>query len=156
MTAVTAQELDPELELVIERVFDAPRELVFKAWTDPRLALNWWGPRDYPARNVEMDVKPGGKWRCCLRSAETGEELWHGGVFREVVPPRRLVFTFSWEEDGERGHETLVTITFAEERGNTRMRLRQAPFDTADNRDSHRGGWNSALDRLAEFVPSKS
>ena len=75
--------------LVITRVFDAPRELVFKLWTDPDHAVNWWGPRDYPAADVHMDVRPGGAWRGCLRSPETGKELWHGGVFREVVPPSR-------------------------------------------------------------------
>jgi uncharacterized protein YndB with AHSA1/START domain len=96
--------------LVITRIFDAPRELVFKLWTDPDHAMKWWGPRDYPAKYLDMDVRPGGAWRSCLRSPESGEELWHGGVFREVVPPYRLEFTFAWDEDGERGFETVVTV----------------------------------------------
>jgi uncharacterized protein YndB with AHSA1/START domain len=104
-----------ERELVITRVFDAPRELVFKAWTDPRHAIKWWGPRDYPATHLEMDVRPGGTWRKHLTSTQTGKELRQRGVFREVVAPERLVFTYAWEEEGERGLETLVTVTLAEQ-----------------------------------------
>ena len=137
-----------ERELVITRTFDAPRELVFQAWTDPHHAREWWGPVNYPARHVEMDVRPGGAWRMCLRSTEGKPELWQGGVFREVVAPERLVFTFAWEEEGERGMETLVTVTFAEAGGKTRMTFRQTPFQSVEERDGHDWGWNSAFDRL--------
>ncbi len=115
--ATTASQLnaDPaERTLVITRVFDAPRELVFKAWTDKQHAMMWWGPKHHPATQVDMDVRPGGRWRHCLKSVETGKDLWHRGSFLEVVPPERLVFTFAWEEAGERGLETLVTVTFEE------------------------------------------
>src|SRR5262245_57063230 len=108
-------------ELVIKRVFDAPRELVFKMWTDPRHTANWWGPRNYPSRHVQMDVRPGGKWRHRLESTEGDKDLWLGGVYREIVPPERLVFTFAWEEEGERGMETVVTVTFDEQDGKTLM-----------------------------------
>lgn len=137
-----------EQELVITRTFDAPRALVFEAWIDPRHAINWWGPRDYPATHMEIDARPGGRWRHRLRSTADGRELWHDGVFREVVPPERLVFTFSWEEEGERGLENLVTVTFAEEGGRTRMTFRQTPFRSADERAGHEGGWTSTFDRL--------
>jgi uncharacterized protein YndB with AHSA1/START domain len=139
-------------ELVITRVFDAPRSLVFKAWTDPKHISNWWGPRHHPATQLEMDVRPGGVWRNCLKSTETGEELWHGGIFREVVEPERLVFTFAWDEAGERGAETVVTVTFAEENGRTRMTLRQAPFQSIEQRDGHGGGWSSTFDRLEDHL----
>jgi uncharacterized protein YndB with AHSA1/START domain len=92
-----------ERELVITRVFDAPRDLVFKAWTDPRQAVQWWGPRNYPAAHLEMDVRPGGAWRGRLRSIADDRELPLGGVFREIVAPERVVFTFAWNEEGERG-----------------------------------------------------
>ena len=141
-----------ERELVITRVFDAPRDLIFRAWTDPRQAVQWWGPRDYPATHLEMDVRPGGAWSGRLRSTESGEELRLGGVFREVVAPERVVFTFAWDEEGERGLETLVTVTFAEEEGKTRMTFRQVPFQSIEERDGHRGGWTSSFDRLAEHV----
>ena len=141
-----------ERELVITRVFNAPRELVFKMWTDPVHMAKWWGPRDHPAVSVKLEAKPGGRWRHCLRSVETGADLWHHGEFREVVPPERLVFTFVWEEDGERGIENLVTITFAEQSGKTLMTFRQAPFQSDAERDGHRGGWTSAFDRLDEHL----
>jgi uncharacterized protein YndB with AHSA1/START domain len=142
-------------ELVITRVFNAPRELVFKAWANPSHAKNWWGPRDYPATHLEMDVRPAGAWRNCLRSTATGEELWQGGVFREVVAPERLVFTFAWEEEGERGLETLVTVTFAEGDGKTLMTFRQAPFQSDEERDGHRGGWTSTFDRLDDQLAKR-
>jgi uncharacterized protein YndB with AHSA1/START domain len=148
----TAARAPADEVLVITRVFDAPRELVFKLWTDPGHAVNWWGPRDYPATYFDIDVRPGGAWRGCLRSAETGKELWHGGVFREVVPPYRLVFTFAWDEDGERGFETVVTVEFAEKDGKTLMTFRQAPFPSVKERDGHQGGWTSTFDRLVEYL----
>jgi uncharacterized protein YndB with AHSA1/START domain len=141
-----------ERELVITRVFDAPRELVFTAWTDPRQAKSWWGPKDYPATHLEMDVRPGGAWRGRLRSIDSGKELGLGGVFREVVAPERVVFTFAWDEEGERGLETLVTVTFAEQKGKTLMTFRQVPFQSVEERDGHRGGWTSSFDRLEDYV----
>ena len=145
-----AAESAQKLELTITRVFDAPRALVWQAWTDPEQLMKWWGPERHPATHLAMDVRPGGVWRNCLRSVETGQDLWHHGRFREVVPMERLVFTFTWEEDGERGVETVVTITFAEQGGQTLMTLHQAPFQSDFQRDDHDGGWNSAFDRLAE------
>ncbi len=144
-----------ERELVITRTFDAPRSLVFRAWTDSRHAARWWGPRDHPAIQMTMDVRPGGRWRGCLRH-EDGTELWLGGVYREVAPPERLVFTFTWEEDGERGLETLVTVTFAEQKGKTLMTFRQGPFRSAEQRDGHRYGWSSTFDRLDEYLAQQT
>ncbi|MFA6239947.1 MAG: SRPBCC domain-containing protein [Candidatus Hydrogenedentales bacterium] len=142
-------------ELVITRVFDAPRELVFKAWTDPDLAKNWWGPRNYPAKHLEMDARPGGAWRALLKSTENQKDLWHGGVFREVVEPDRVAFTFAWEEAGERGLETLVTVTFAEHDRKTHMKFHQAPFRSGGERDGHHGGWTSCFDRLDDLMASQ-
>lgn len=138
--------------LVIERVFDAPRALVWKAWTDGAHAMNWWGPRNHPARHIEIDARVGGRWRICLRSTEDGRDLWHGGVFREVVAPERLAFTFAWDEEGERGNENVVTLTFTEQDGRTLMTMHQAPFWSDDERDGHQGGWGSAFDRLDDLL----
>lgn len=138
--------------LVITRLFEAPPELVFRLWTDPVHALRWWGPRDHPSTRMAMDVRPGGAWRGCLVAVADGRELWHGGRFLEVDPPRRLVFTFAWEEEGERGMETTVAIDFLAEAGRTRMILRQTPFQSLAERDGHDGGWNSAFDRLDEYL----
>lgn len=141
-------------ELVITRVFAAPRALVWKMFTEIEHALAWGGPRDYPMINLEADLRPGGKWRGCLRAKESGEELWQGGVYREVVPPERLVYTFAWdEESGNSPNETLITITFAEEGADkTKMTFRQAPFASDESRDGHRAGWNSAFDRLVDYL----
>ena len=142
--------------LVLTRIIDAPRDLVFRAWSEPEQMRRWAGPRGFTATHVEQDGRPGGAWRLCLREDATGRELWQGGVFREIVPPERLVFTFAWDqEDGTRGPETLVTITFAEHAGRTTMVFRQAVFNTQANRDGHQGGWSSAFDRLEELVARK-
>lgn len=79
-------------ELVITRVLDAPRRVVFKAWTDPAQAVRWWGPRGFTTHSCTMDVQPGGACSLCMRSPE-GVEHWRHGVYREVVEPERLVFT---------------------------------------------------------------
>jgi uncharacterized protein YndB with AHSA1/START domain len=142
-----------ERELVITRVIDAPRELVFKAWTDPVHTKHWMGPRGFTATHLEQDLRPGGAWRTCLRPDDGGRDLWQDGIYREVVEPERLVFTFAWDgENGQRGHETLVTITFAEEPGKTMMTLHQAIFESVERRDGHRGGWTSSFDRLVEHL----
>jgi uncharacterized protein YndB with AHSA1/START domain len=141
-----------ERELTIERVFNAPRALVFQAWTDREHLAQWLGPRDHPARELTMDVRPGGRWRACLRSTETGNDLWVGGVYREIAPPERLTFTFAWEEEGERGLETVVAITLTERGGKTHMMFRQTPFQSDGERDGHRGGWTSCFDRLDDLL----
>lgn len=139
--------------LTITRLFDAPRSLVFKAFTDPKRMLQWLGPRDYPASFVEADVRPGGKWRACLDAAASGEKLWHGGVYHEVVPDERLAFTFAWDQDdGTPGLETLVTIDFEDRAGKTQMQFRQSVFDSAEDCEGHREGWTSAFDRLEELL----
>lgn len=145
-----------ERALTVTRVLNAPREMVFKAWTDPRQLMQWWGPAHHPATHIEMDVRSGGKWRNCLRSAEDGSELWHHGTFREVVAPSLLVFTFQWEEDGERGLENLVTITLEDLGGKTKLTLHQVPFQSDAERDGHGEGWASTFRRLAALVEARS
>ena len=140
-------------ELVITRIFDAPRELVFKAWTDKAQAIYWMGPREYPVVYFEQDLRPGGMWRARLHPVAGGDDLWQGGVCREVVPPERFVFTFAWDsKSGLPGDETLITITFDDDHGKTRMTFRQSPFESVGQRDGHRDGWNSTFDRLAEHL----
>jgi len=139
-------------ELIVTRIFDAPRERVFRAWTDPKQAVQWWGPKHHPAILLEMDVRPGGAWHGKLRSVADGTVLTHRGVFRQIVEPSLLSFTFAWDEEGERGQETLVTLTFEDLGGKTRFTLRQAPFQSDSERDGHGEGWNSTFDRLEEAL----
>ena len=139
-------------ELVITRVFDAPPSLVFKLWTRPEHAARWWGPQGFTTLSCEMDVRPGGAWRRRMRSPE-GTVHVKRGVYREIVEPERLVFTYADEDaDGRLGHETLVTVSLAEADGKTELTLHQAVFDTVAARDSHRGGWTSCLERFADHL----
>src|SRR5687767_7564343 len=84
-------------EVVITRVFDAPRELVFKAWTEPEHFMRWWGPRGFTAPVCNIDARPGGVFHCCMRSPE-GQDFWSKGTYREVVPPERIVVTDSFAD----------------------------------------------------------
>jgi uncharacterized protein YndB with AHSA1/START domain len=141
-----------EHELVITRVFDAPRTLVFECWSDPKHLACWPGPRGFTAPHHTMDFRVGGKHRACLRSPE-GVDHWVRGVYREIVKPERLVFTHAWEdEQGNAGPETVVTITFSEQAGKTTMTFRQAFFESAASRDGHGAGWSSSFDRLDEHL----
>ena len=141
-----------ERELVITRIIDAPRHIVFQAWTEPDRVARWWGPQGFTTVYHDMDIRPGGAFRVCMRSPE-GAEHWKQGVYREVVEPERLVFTFAWEEaDGKPGHQTLVTVTFAERGAKTELRLHQAVFETIARLDEHQHGWTSTLERFAEYL----
>ena len=142
-----------ERELTITRVLDAPRSLVFKVWTQPEHVVRWLGPRGFSAPFCDIELRPGGAWRACIRSAE-GVDRWMQGVYREIVVPERLVYTFAWEEDGVPGHQTLVTVTFAEQDGRTLLTFHQAAFESVESRDSHHGGWSECFDRLADYLAS--
>jgi uncharacterized protein YndB with AHSA1/START domain len=141
-----------ERTLVITRLFDAPRDMVFAAWVDQDQAAQWWGPKGFTSVSCTMDVRVGGVWRRVMKSPD-GVEHCARGVYREIAAPQRLVFTYAWERNPEQtGHETLVTLTFAERGGKTELTLRQAVFETVAARDDHRGGWSGCLERFAEFL----
>jgi len=149
-TSVAAK--SAERELFIARVFDAPRRLVFKAWTQPDRAARWCGPYGFITISCEMDIRPGGAWRRCMRAPD-GTEHRKRGVYREIIEPERLVFTYADEDsDGHLGPETLVTVTFADLGGKTEITLHQAVFESVTARDAHQGGWTSCLERFAEYL----
>ena len=141
-------------KLVIKRVLDAPRSLVFAAWIDEKQAARWWGPKGFTTVANKMDVRVGGEWRRRLRSPEGAEHHSHG-FYREIVEPERLVFTFSWDQGGVPGHgpETLVTLIFADLGGDrTELTLSQESFGTSAARDDHHRGWAGCLDRFVEYL----
>lgn len=141
-----------ERELVVTRLIDAPRDLVFRAWTDPVHVARWWGPQGFTTTFCDMDIRPGGAFRFCMRSPE-GTDHWKRGVYQEIVAPERIVFTFAWEDlTGQPGHELLTTITFAEHGTKTLLTLHQAVFETSEGCEDHRGGWTSCLERFAEYL----
>ena len=142
-----------ERELVMTHLFDAPRALVWAAWTERRHLEHWQGaPQGFTVTTAEADIRPGGAFRICMRSPE-GVDHWLQGVYREVVAPERLVFTHAWlDADGKPDKETLVTITFAERGRKTELNLRQTGFTSDESRTGHEGGWASTLDRLAAYL----
>lgn len=140
-------------ELLITRVFDAPRHLVFKAWTKPDHIMQWWGPRGTETLSCAMDFRPGGLWRTRSK-APSGTEYGARSVFREILEPERLVFTFAWEDaDGWPKSETLVTITFTEQGGKTVMCFHQGVFESVASRDAHDEGWRGFFDLLSDYLP---
>ena len=142
-------------ELLITRIFDAPRELVFQAWTDPEHLRRWESaPIGFTVTTEKSDIRPGGEYKVCMRSPE-GVDHWLQGVYTEVIPPERLSFTHAWlRADGTPGVETQVTLTFVDRGNRTEMTLHQTGFDTVSSRDGHNGGWNSTFDRLAGYLAS--
>lgn len=141
-----------ERELLITHLFKAPRAMVFKAWTTPEHLAHWSGPKGFTTPHHSMDLREGGEFRACLRAPD-GTEHWVRGVYQEIVAPERLVFTHAWlGPDGQPGHETLVTVTFAEHDSGTMMTFHQATFDSVESRDGHRGGWSESFDRLRVFL----
>lgn len=150
-------------ELVITRIFDAPRGLVWQAWTDPEHAVKWWGPKNFTAPVVKIDLRVGGKYLNCMRSPE-GQDYWSTGTYREVVPPERLVFTDSFADaDGNvvpGSHygmgedfplEMLVIVTFEEVDGKTKMTLKHVGLPESMS-DMTGTGWNESFDKLAESL----
>lgn len=144
-------------ELVLERVIDAPREKVFKAWTDPELMKQWFAPKPYTTPRVENDVRPGGSSLVVMRSPE-GQEIPCPGVYLEVVPNERIVatdaFTKAWEPS-EKPFMTLI-LTFEDEGGKTRYTARVRHWSVAD-REAHEKmgfheGWGLCTDQLEALV----
>src|SRR6266545_1112456 len=147
-------------ELVIERVFDAPRERVWKAWTEPEQAKRWWGPKGFTAPVWRTDFRVGGKYLYCMRSPD-GKDYWGTGVYREIVRLEKIVATdsfadaegkvvpathYGFREDFPR--ELLLTVTFEDLGGKTNMTLRHAGFPAGPDRDGAMQGWTESFEKL--------
>ena len=138
-----------ELVLDIDRVFNAPRELIWRLWRDPEHMVRWHGPEGLALTACDTDFRVGGKWRRCM-STGPGHAHWISGEYLEIVEPSRLSFTYINESDG---FETVVTMDFiALEDGRTRMLFRQTPFLNRAERDGHGGGWSSSFEILARYL----
>jgi uncharacterized protein YndB with AHSA1/START domain len=136
-------------DLVLTRVFDAPREVVFKLWTDKKHVAQWWGPRGFRTTIREMDVRPGGRWRYAMR-APNGYDYPFDGVFVEVVEPERLVFDGAIH--GDPSQSVWTEVTFAESEGKTKVTVRQVySFESSATRGAL-VGWNQQFDRLLEYL----
>ena len=134
--------------LRIERVIAATPERLFALWTEPEQLVKWWGPEGFTIPQHALDVRPGGRWRTTMRRPD-GSQNTVSGIYRTLDPPRRLVFTWGWDDDaGLRGHETEITVTFEPVTGGTRMVLTQQTFVDTDSRDRHQHGWSSSFAKL--------
>lgn len=157
-------------DLIITRIFDAPRELVWKAWTDPDEVMRWWGPKIFRSPACKIDFRVGGKYLFCMRS-DSGEEawqkgIWSTGVYKEIVPMKEIVCTDCFAD--EHGNvvpaahygmtedfplEMLVTVTFEEVQGSkTKMTLRHTGLPAGEMIKSAGAGWNESFDKLAESL----
>jgi uncharacterized protein YndB with AHSA1/START domain len=151
--------------MVIERVFDAPRELVWKAWTDPKYVMQWWGPKGFTSPFCRMDFREGGKFLCCMKSPE-GQEFWNGGEYREIVPHEKIVLSMYFaDSEGNKVHpehygieheaieDACDTVTF-EDLGNGRTKLTFIGNETMESAKSSGQveGWYQILDKFAAVL----
>ncbi|MCB4791558.1 MAG: SRPBCC domain-containing protein [Elusimicrobia bacterium] len=148
-------------ELRLVHVFDAPRELVWKAWTEPEYLKKWWGPKDFTAPFINVDLRAEGKYLFCMRSPE-GKDFWSTGVYKEIIKPERLVMTDSFAD--EKGNvvpashyglgegfplELQITVAFEEVEGKTNMVLEHAGMPKGEMLKLAKEGWNQSFDKLA-------
>lgn len=163
----SAAKAHEEQELVITRNFDAPRERVFKAWTEPKRVVNWWGPKGFTTPFCRIDLRPGGVFHYCMRSPE-GRDYWGMGVYREIVPPERLVYTDSFSDaegkpvppahygmSASHPAETLVTATFAGHGDRTTLTVMHSIPESSEVYEECRQGWTEMLERLGEELAKR-
>ncbi|MBW4579472.1 MAG: SRPBCC domain-containing protein [Tildeniella nuda ZEHNDER 1965/U140] len=152
-------------EIIITRIFNAPRELVFKAWTEPKHIEQWFGPAGFTTRVEELDFRPLGHWRYVMIGTD-GTEYPSEGVFREIVPPERIVTTDEFGEgieqvlDADLPQGMVVTVLFEDLGGKTKLTI-QVMHETVSDRRKHEemgviAGWNSSLDCLSEYLQGSS
>jgi len=159
-----------EREFVIARVFDAPRDLVWKAWTEPKRLMRWWGPKGYKMKVANVDLKPGGTFHYGMKAPD-GSNMWGKFVFQEIVAPELLVFVVSFSD--EKGiaitlhplnpdwpREILSTVTFTEHDDQTMVTVRWIPINATeterktfqDGYTSMQQGWTGTLEQLADYL----
>lgn len=155
-------------DLVITRTFDVPRELVWKAWTNPALFKLWWGPKGYHCPYCDIDLKEGGTYLNCMKSPE-GQKYWSTGTYTEIKPLEKLVFTDSFAD--EKGNvvspgyyniredfpiEMQLTMSLAGADGKTTMVLHHAGFPDEELKAQAREGWNQSFDKMAAKLKKRT
>jgi uncharacterized protein YndB with AHSA1/START domain len=154
-------------DLIITRLFDAPPEFVWKAWTEPERVMRWWGPIGFTSPVSRIDLRVGGEYQSCMRSPD-GKDYWSKGIFREIVAPERLVMTDSFAD--ENGNtvpasyygmskdfplELLITVTFEEHDGKTKLTLRHTGMPPGADSEGAQQGWNESFDKLAKYLETE-
>ncbi len=141
----------PETALQLKRTFVAPRERVFRAWTDARQFAQWFAPStDYKTIITELDLRVGGKYRLEMHHKDGNVHQLYG-TYRQVKPPEKLVFTWHWQKD-ENEPDSLVTLEFRDLGASTEVCITHEQFPNAEVREKHNQGWNGCLEQLARFV----
>lgn len=157
-----------EQGVVITRIIDAPREDVFSAWTEPEQVKEWWGPTGFTTPFCEIDLRVGGVFHSCMRSPE-GRDYCGKGIFQEIKPPERLVFTDTFvDKQGNQvpatyydmsesfPDELLIRVTFEELDGKTKLTLEHIGLPPGEDRDMAEEGWSESLDRLEDYLIGES
>lgn len=157
-----------EREIVITRYFNAPRTLVWKAWTEPERCMRWWGPKNFTSPFWRIDLRPGGTYLNCMRSPE-GRDYWSTGMYRQVEALSLLVFTDNFADEhgdvvpashydmtGDWPQDLLITVKFAEQEGKTRLILRHTGIPAGEMSDMCEAGWNESFDKLAEYLANEA
>jgi uncharacterized protein YndB with AHSA1/START domain len=152
----------PNRALRLTRLFHVPRERLFAAWTDPQALMRWFSPSsDYSTPSTEVDFRVGGRYRIDMKAAD-GSVYTVTGLYRDVRPPVRLVFTWVWEGKGRGGrgltefYDTLVTLQFRTIASGTELTLIHERFPNTEERDGHRSGWTGCLDHLAQILDEEA
>ncbi len=138
-------------QLHLEKNLAAPRELVFEACVEAEKLAEWWGPAGFTSPEIQLDGRVGGRYRITMQPPD-GEAFHLSGAFTEVEAPRRLVYTFLWEEPDADDRETVVALTFEQAGKGTHLVLDHGPFKTEARYELHRAGWTETLDRLERVL----
>ncbi len=151
--------------LTITRIFDAPRKLLWRAWTDPEMIKKWWGPKNYTSPIDKVDLRVGGKYLFCMRSPE-GKDFWTTGIYKEIVPFKKLVVTDSFADtdgkvvpaayygmDPSFPLEMLATVTFDDFiKVRSKLTLYHDGFPEGEMKDMAEAGWNESFDKLSQVL----
>ncbi len=160
----TANSSVPTRAIEIARILDAPRELVWQAWTDPQHLMRWWGPEQFTSPACTIDLRVGGKYHFCMQAPD-GEKFWSGGVYQDLVAPERMVYTDRFADEAgnpvpasyygmgdDIPFEMTIIVTFELVDGKTKMTLRHIGLPAGEMSEMTIQGWNSSFDKLAESL----
>jgi uncharacterized protein YndB with AHSA1/START domain len=162
---MTKNTVNEKERMVITRIFDAPRALVWKAWTDPQYVMQWWGPKGFTAPVCKIDFRVGGKFLCCMKSPD-GQEGWNGGEYHEIVPHEKIVYSMYFADsngnkvDPEQygiEHEAIEDardVVIFEDFGNGQTKLTMIGNETMEDAKSsgQLEGWNEIFDKVAAVI----
>jgi uncharacterized protein YndB with AHSA1/START domain len=141
----------PDATLHVQRILDAPRERVFRAWTDPAWIARWWGSPD-GVKHIEVDFRVGGHYRYTVKEP-SGDAWYLVGTYQEITPPEKLVYTWAFENTlADYGPATLVTVEFVAHGDQTEVIVTHERFQSDESRIAHSGGWEQCLDEIAALL----